>query len=98
MRAGTWQTRRVASKLTGSYLTAVSVAHLLHNILRLSSCFWKPDFLTTLLVCIAVRVNETDTFADEDGANDEYFDFEDISGALLGSRCGTIVCEPLAVH
>lgn len=28
----------------------------------------------------AVRVNETDTFADEDGANDEYFDFEDISG------------------
>lgn len=29
---------------------------------------------------IAVRVNETDTFADEDGANDEYFDFEDISG------------------
>ena len=31
----------------------------------------------------AVRVNETDTFADEDGANDEYFDFEDISGAFL---------------
>ena len=31
----------------------------------------------------AVRVNETDTFADEDGANDEYFDFEDISGKLL---------------
>ncbi len=30
----------------------------------------------------AVRVNETDTFADEDGANDEYFDFEDISGGL----------------
>ena len=25
-------------------------------------------------------MNETDTFADEDGANDEYFDFEDISG------------------
>ena len=37
----------------------------------------------------AVRVNETDTFADEDGANDEYFDFEDISGeekALSSSR------------
>ena len=31
----------------------------------------------------AVRVNETDTFADEDGANDEYFDFEDISGLYL---------------
>lgn len=28
----------------------------------------------------AVRVNETDTFADEEGLNDEYFDFEDISG------------------
>ncbi|BDA40869.1 g6376 [Coccomyxa elongata] len=27
----------------------------------------------------SIRVNETDTFADEDGANDEYFDFEDIS-------------------
>lgn len=39
----------------------------------------------------AVRVNETDTFADEDGANDEYFDFEDISGislpALLDHFC-----------
>ena len=34
---------------------------------------------------IAVRVNETDTFADEDGANDEYFDFEDISGNMLAS-------------
>jgi hypothetical protein len=32
------------------------------------------------LAVTAVRVNETDTFADEDGANDEYFDFEDISG------------------
>ncbi|KAK9844052.1 hypothetical protein WJX81_003047 [Elliptochloris bilobata] len=27
-----------------------------------------------------IRVNETDTFADEDGANDEYFDFEDAFG------------------
>lgn len=26
-----------------------------------------------------IRVNETDTFADEEGQNDEYFDFEDIS-------------------
>eukprot|EP00891_Asterochloris_glomerata_P002600 jgi/Astpho2/2600/fgenesh1_pg.00048_%23_90_t len=26
-----------------------------------------------------IRVNETDTFADEEGLNDEYFDFEDIS-------------------
>lgn len=31
-------------------------------------------------VWFAVRVNETDTFADEEGLNDEYFDFEDISG------------------
>lgn len=33
--------------------------------------------------CAAVRVNETDTFADEEGLNDEYFDFEDISGKFL---------------
>eukprot|EP00884_Botryococcus_braunii_P004801 jgi/Botrbrau1/14321/Bobra.0287s0014.1 len=26
-----------------------------------------------------IRVNETDAFANEDGENDEYFDFEDIS-------------------
>ena len=31
----------------------------------------------------AVRVNETDTFADEEGLNDEYIDFEDISGKLF---------------
>ena len=31
-------------------------------------------------ILAAVRVNETDTFADEEGLNDEYFDFEDISG------------------
>lgn len=35
--------------------------------------------------CLAVRVNETDTFADEEGLNDEYFDFEDISGMALCS-------------
>ena len=34
--------------------------------------------------CLAVRVNETDTFADEDGHGDEYFDFEDISGTMPG--------------
>ena len=34
-------------------------------------------------MCVAVRVNETDTFADEDGANDEYFDFEDVRPSLL---------------
>lgn len=28
-------------------------------------------------------MNETDTFADDEGQNDEYFDFEDISGKLL---------------
>mmetsp|Transcript_28740 Transcript_28740/g.34916 ORF Transcript_28740/g.34916 Transcript_28740/m.34916 type:complete len:140 (+) Transcript_28740:141-560(+) len=27
----------------------------------------------------SVRVNETDTFTEEDGVNDEYFDFDDIS-------------------
>ena len=48
--------------------------------------FWAMAWLMThqmstwlsLSVCVAVRVNETDTFADEDGANDEYFDFEDV--------------------
>lgn len=47
-------------------------------------------FPEELLLCNAVRVNETDTFADEDGANDEYFDFEDISGALLSTRHGPV--------
>lgn len=38
----------------------------------------------------AVRVNETDTFADDEGQNDEYFDFEDISGKwLLGMDCAS---------
>ncbi len=36
---------------------------------------------------MAVRVNETDTFADEDGANDEYFDFEDVRPAPQGPLC-----------
>ena len=36
--------------------------------------------LSHALFLVAVRVNETDTFADEEGLNDEYFDFEDISG------------------
>ena len=43
------------------------------------------DLYQHLCVMAAVRVNETDTFADEDGANDEYFDFEDISGKEAGS-------------
>ncbi len=35
-------------------------------------------------------MNETDTFADEDGANDEYFDFEDVRlRRLLPDRAGT---------
>ena len=42
---------------------------------------WKRDILS--IVWYAVRVNEADAFADEDGANDKYFDFEDISGAHL---------------
>lgn len=41
----------------------------------------------TCCTCVAVRVNETDTFADEDGANDEYFDFEDVRPAPLGPPC-----------
>jgi len=28
----------------------------------------------------SIRVNENDTFAEEDAENDEYFDFDDISG------------------
>lgn len=39
--------------------------------------------LSDASIIFAVRVNETDTFADEDGANDEYFDFEDISGMQI---------------
>ena len=31
--------------------------------------------------CAAVRVNETDTFADDEGDGENFFDFEDISGA-----------------
>lgn len=43
-------------------------------------------------VCIlgAVRVNEADAFADEDGANDEYFDFEDINGMIFYSLSSPI--------
>ena len=41
--------------------------------------------------CVAVRVNETDTFADEDGHGDEYFDFEDISGTVYTRmRCNDL--------
>jgi hypothetical protein len=39
-------------------------------------------YLGAMAFVHAVRVNETDTFGDEDGLNDEYFDFEDISGDL----------------
>ena len=48
---------------------------------RCCSCSGADAQLRVHWLCLcAVRVNETDTFADEDGANDEYFDFEDISG------------------
>ena len=65
------------------------------NSKELSCCyFWgsllhmRKDFprIRAHLLCGAVRVNETDTFADEDGANDEYFDFEDISGETPSKR------------
>jgi len=36
-------------------------------------------------------VNETDTFADEDGANDEYFDFEDVRPRRCLPACLPIV-------
>lgn len=42
------------------------------------------------LSCAAVRVNETDTFADEEGLNDEYFDFEDISGGSCHEGPGSL--------
>ena len=48
-----------------------------------NSCIGK--FLTLCLHTV-VRVNETDTFADDEGLNDEYFDFEDISGAYWVQR------------
>ena len=50
----------------------------------------KPLLMRRVLMgfVAAVRVNETDTFADDEGQNDEYFDFEDISGKwLLDLRC-----------
>lgn len=47
----------------------------------LSSSGWQGILIFYL--CGAVRVNETDTFADNDDQNDEYFDFEDISGMWL---------------
>ena len=55
--------------------------------------------------CLAVRVNETDTFADEEGLNDEYFDFEDISGMALllqaamivKCSCSQLLCLPAEI-
>lgn len=47
----------------------------------------------------AVRVNETDTFADEEGLNDEYFDFEDISGTTsMSSVAVEIYCSSQPVR
>lgn len=54
--------------------------------------------------CAAVRVNETDTFADEEGLNDEYFDFEDISGKFLcyklpaGRLCCPLLTYAYSLH
>lgn len=59
-----------------------------------ASRFGAPS--SNLLLCAsAVRVNETDTFADEEGANDEYFDFEDISGMEVCSASQSMPCMPL---
>lgn len=35
--------------------------------------------LSGFLAAFAVRVNETDTFADDENEEDDYFDFDDIS-------------------
>jgi hypothetical protein len=35
--------------------------------------------LSAFLAAFAVRVNETDTFADDENEEDDYFDFDDIS-------------------
>ena len=45
----------------------------------------------------AVRVNEADAFADEENANDEYFDFEDISGTAI-SLYKHVACLPFTEH
>ena len=49
--------------------------------------------LSDCLFCATVRVNETDTFADEDGLNDEYFDFEDISGTVAQLHATGLMCS-----
>lgn len=49
--------------------------------------------LSDCLFCPTVRVNETDTFADEDGLNDEYFDFEDISGTVAQLHATGLMCS-----
>lgn len=47
---------------------------------RLSSATYSPPTTPTA----AVRVNDTDTFGDEEGGeNDDYIDFDDISGVCL---------------
>jgi hypothetical protein len=38
---------------------------------------WRK--LSAFLPAFAVRVNETDTFADDENEEDDYFDFDDIS-------------------
>ncbi len=60
---------------------AVAMSSAIFNCGSLYDKKWR----LTALFLGAVRVNETDTFADEDGANDEYFDFEDISGKTLAA-------------
>ena len=52
----------------------------------------------TALCPAAVRVNETDTFADEDGHGDGYFDFEDISGMHFHWQQNHLLQAVWAVH
>lgn len=59
------------------------------------ACDSSHKHLAQLSVYGAVRVNETDTFADEDGANDEYFDFEDVRPSPLPACYVMHLCKTL---
>ena len=84
--SGTWLMKPVTSSSIRSCPKTVSTV-LIKACSKKLSIAWSNVVSNTgcltCLCCAAVRVNETDTFADEEGLNDEYFDFEDISGMAL---------------
>ena len=84
--SGTWLMKPVTSSSIRSCPKTVSTV-LIKACSKKLSIAWSDVVSNTgcltCLCCAAVRVNETDTFADEEGLNDEYFDFEDISGMVL---------------